>query len=105
MVEQSEDLRKEPETKVRECKECSHYHSTGGKTGRCRRYPPRVTSMPKLLVHKASADEYTFVSQTHWPVVEEKDLCGEFEPAHVTVGGWRKTCKVRNERGGGSNDG
>lgn len=64
--------------KAQQCKTCLYYASSGGKQGRCRKYPPRVTSVPKLLVHKGTADEYTTVPKTEWPIVEQSDWCGEF---------------------------
>jgi hypothetical protein len=69
---------KQPEKKS-ECSGCSYYHSAGGKSGHCRRYPPRVASVPKTVVHKSTHDEYGIVAKTEWPVVAATDWCGEFK--------------------------
>ena len=66
---------------VGDCGECRYYQSTDGKSGRCRRYPPRVTVLTKQVVHKSGSDDYIMVARTEWPVVGPDDGCGEFEHA------------------------
>ena len=70
---------KQPQEPPEECGNCKHYDSHGGKTGVCRKHPPQVTSVPKLLVQKSGYQEYTHVPVTEWPVVKQDDRCGEFD--------------------------